>query len=133
MGNTMSSVFYGGIVCRRFTRVVLSRVTMVTLPMVTWLWTYQKMITSCLTVGIERDVTDGGLSMSLSNDCMTTDCDEQVSPARFNLGYPTCLKCGEVSAGKRKFTVVPMHKSNYVVISNKQELKGINNKGGLYE
>ena len=41
--------------------------------------------------------------MSLSNDCMTTDCDEQVSPARFNLGYPTCLKCGEVSAGKRKF------------------------------
>ena len=49
------------------------------------------------------------------------------------LGYRTCLKCGEVMAGKRKFTVVPMHKSNYVVISNRQELKGINNKGGLYE
>ena len=54
-------------------------------------------------------------------------------PARYQLGYRSCLKCGEVTAGKRKFTVVPMHKSNYVVISNKKELKGINNKGGLYE
>ena len=71
--------------------------------------------------------------MLQDNLVCTTCCDEQVSPARFNLGYRTCLKCGEVSAGKRKFTVVPMHKSNYVVISNKQELKGINNKGGLYE
>ena len=60
-------------------------------------------------------------------------CDEEVIPARYNLGYPTCLKCGQVTAGKRKFTIVPMHKSNYVVISNKKELKGINNKGGLYE
>ena len=58
---------------------------------------------------------------------------EEVIPARYNIGYRTCMKCGEVMAGKRKFTVVPMHKSNYVVISNRQELKGINNKGGLYE
>ena len=62
----------------------------------------------------------------------TVCCSEWVSPARYNLGYNTCLKCGEVSAGKRKFTVVPMHKSNYVVVSNKEELKGINNKGGKY-
>jgi len=60
-------------------------------------------------------------------------CSEAVAPARYNLGYHSCLKCGQVTAGKRKFTVVPMHKSNYVVISNKQELKGINNKGGFYE
>ena len=60
-------------------------------------------------------------------------CSEAVAPARYNLGYHSCLKCGQVTAGKRKFTVVPMHKSNYVVISNKKELKGINNKGGLYE
>ena len=58
---------------------------------------------------------------------------EEVMPARYQLGYRTCLECGQVTAGKRKFTVVPMHKSNYVVISNKKELKGINNKGGLYE
>ena len=58
---------------------------------------------------------------------------EEVMPARYQLGYRTCLECGQVTAGKRKFTIVPMHKSNYVVISNKKELKGINNKGGLYE
>ena len=62
----------------------------------------------------------------------TVCCSEWVNPARYNLGYNTCLKCGEVSAGNRKFTVVPMHKSNYVVVSNKEELKGINNKGGKY-
>ena len=62
----------------------------------------------------------------------TVCCSEWVNPARYNLGYNSCLKCGEVSAGKRKFTVVPMHKSNYVVVSNKEELKGINNKGGKY-
>ena len=133
MDNTIPFGFFMEVLCRRFTKVVLNRVTMVTLLMVTWLWICWKMITSCLSSGIKTDVSDGGLSMSLSNDCMTTDCDEQVNPARFNLGYLTCLKCGEVSAGKRKFTVVPMHKSNYVVISNKQELKGINNKGGFYE
>ena len=55
---------------------------------------------------------------------------EKVIPARYDLGYDTCLECGEVTASKRKFTVVPMHKSNYVVITNREELKGINNKGG---
>ena len=60
-------------------------------------------------------------------------CSEAVAPARYNLGYHSCLKCGQVTAGKRKFTVVPMHKSNYVLVTNKKELKGINNKGGLYE
>ena len=29
----------------------------------------------------------------------TVCCSEWVSPARYNLGYNTCLKCGEVSAG----------------------------------
>ena len=62
--------------------------------------------------------------LKLCNVCGT----EEVIPARYLIGYRTCLKCGEVMAGKRKFTVVPMHKSNYVVISNKKELKGINNK-----
>ena len=60
-------------------------------------------------------------------------CTEGLSPARYDLGYRSCLTCGDTLAGQRKFTVVPMHKSNYVVISNKKELKGINNKGGFYE
>ena len=73
-----------------------------------------------------------GYNLMTTKYLCTVCCSEWVNPARYNLGYNTCLKCGEVSAGKRKFTVVPMHKSNYVVVSNKEELKGINNKGGKY-
>ena len=29
-------------------------------------------------------------------------CSEAVAPARYNLGYHSCLKCGQVTAGKRK-------------------------------
>jgi hypothetical protein len=28
--------------------------------------------------------------------------------------------------------VVPMHKSNYVLLTDKRDLHGINNKGGIY-
>ena len=73
-----------------------------------------------------------GYNLMTAKHLCTVCCSEWVNPARYNLGYNSCLKCGEVSAGKRKFTVVPMHKSNYVVVSNKEELKGINNKGGKY-
>jgi hypothetical protein len=61
-------------------------------------------------------------------DCI---CGEQFSEARFALGYRVCLDCGDSQAKKRKFTVVPMHKSNYVAMFNRDDLKGINNKGGL--
>lgn len=61
-------------------------------------------------------------------DCI---CGDQFSEARFALGYRVCLACGEAQAKKRKFTVVPMHKSNYVAMFNRDDLKGINNKGGL--
>lgn len=58
--------------------------------------------------------------------------ESDVHPKRLALGYDTCLSCGEVEARNRKFTVVPMHKSNYIVVSNKEDLKGINNKGGKH-
>ena len=61
-------------------------------------------------------------------DC---DCGGSIHPARFALGYRICMKCGETEAKKRKFCVVPMHKSNYVAMFNRDDLKGINNKGGL--
>jgi hypothetical protein len=41
-----------------------------------------------------------------------------------------CLTCGEREAVKRKHTIAPMHKSNYLVITNLDDLKGLNNKGG---
>lgn len=61
-------------------------------------------------------------------DCV---CGGEIHPQRFALGYRVCLACGESEAKKRKFTVVPMHKSNYVAMFNMADLKGINNKGGL--
>ena len=47
-------------------------------------------------------------------------------------GFITCLRCGEADARKVRHTIVPMHKSNYVVISDRRDLMGINNKGGFY-
>ena len=58
-------------------------------------------------------------------------CDAIIPIGRFKLGYDTCLDCGEVEARKVRHTVVPLHKSNYIVVSNKEDLKGINNKGGI--
>lgn len=58
-------------------------------------------------------------------------CNESVSDARASLGYDTCLPCGEIYARKRKHCIVPLHKSNYIVVTNRADLLGINNKGGL--
>ena len=57
---------------------------------------------------------------------------EFVEDERVVLGYLSCMPCGEAQARKRKHTVVPLHKSNYIVPANREELRGINNKGGLY-
>jgi RNA polymerase-binding transcription factor DksA len=61
--------------------------------------------------------------------CM--QCGEHYPLARMKLGYAFCLDCGDEIAKERKFTVVPMHKSNYVCITDRTDLLGINNKGGL--
>ena len=52
--------------------------------------------------------------------------------ARAELGYDTCTTCGEMEARRVRHTVVPMHKSNYIPITNKADLRGINNKGGFF-
>lgn len=57
-------------------------------------------------------------------------CDNHISTSRHVLGYRTCLKCGEIEAKKVKHTIAPMHKSNYMVFTRLEDLKGINNKGG---
>ena len=58
-------------------------------------------------------------------------CGDEFEFKRFKLGYAVCLECGEEIARDKIFTVVPMHKSNYVAVFNRDDLKGINNKGGL--
>ena len=66
--------------------------------------------------------------MEYKNLCIK--CGDHVLDARYRLGYSTCLKCGEVVAKETKHTIAPMHKSNYMVITNREDLKGLNNKGG---
>jgi hypothetical protein len=55
-----------------------------------------------------------------------------VDQRRVLAGFDTCLPCGETEAREVKHTVVPMHKSNYIKVTNLEDLKGINNKGGFY-
>ena len=60
------------------------------------------------------------------------ECGESFQHQRKAIGYDTCTSCGEKLASEVKHTIVPMHKSNYVVVSDKADLKGINNKGGFH-
>jgi len=61
-------------------------------------------------------------------------CGDPVPTARTDLGYKLCLFCGEEAAKeeRRGWTIAPLHKSNYMLWTNKEDLKGINNKGGLH-
>lgn len=58
-------------------------------------------------------------------------CGEPYELARMQLGYAVCLDCGDELARDKTYTIVPMHKSNYVAIFDRSDLLGINNKGGL--
>lgn len=55
-------------------------------------------------------------------------CGVQIAPARYALGFRTCLECGEVKAKQTRHTVAPMHKSNYILITDRDLLVGLNNK-----
>jgi len=55
-------------------------------------------------------------------------CGDNFSPKRKAIGYPTCLPCGEELANAVNFTVAPMSKSNYMLISDLSLLKQLNPK-----
>lgn len=57
-------------------------------------------------------------------------CGGWFSAERKALGYDICLWCGEEEAerARKSWTVAPMNKSNYVLITNREELKGLNPK-----
>lgn len=59
---------------------------------------------------------------------MLDDCEQYVNPHREKLGYMTCMKCGDEIAKQRKFTVVPMNKSNYMLVTDHEILKQLNPK-----
>jgi ribosomal protein L37AE/L43A len=55
-------------------------------------------------------------------------CGESFSERRATLGYNTCLSCGDFAARGVRHCVVPLNKSNYVVVSNPAELAWLNPK-----
>jgi ribosomal protein L37AE/L43A len=58
-------------------------------------------------------------------------CGAEVNHERWRIGYKMCMSCGESAARATTRTVAPMHKSNYVLITDLADLRGLNNKGGL--
>ena len=58
-------------------------------------------------------------------------CGEAFSAARRNAGYHLCLECGEQRARQVKHCIAPLHKSNYMLVTNMDDLIGMNNKGGI--
>lgn len=58
-------------------------------------------------------------------------CGEPFSAARRNAGYHLCLECGEQRARQTRHTVLPLHKSNYMLVTDMDLIVGFNNKGGL--
>ena len=65
------------------------------------------------------------------NQC--TVCGDDIEPKRYAIGYKTCLMCGEEHARAERmgWCIAPMHKSNYMLITNRDDLAGLNNKGGI--
>lgn len=59
-------------------------------------------------------------------------CGDTYSAKRANAGYRLCMLCGEAESRHTRHTIVPLHKSNYLLITDLEDLKGINNKGGIY-
>ena len=55
-------------------------------------------------------------------------CGDNYPTARANLGYRLCLPCGETAAKQVRHCIVPMNKSNYVVITDKALLSQLNPK-----
>lgn len=56
------------------------------------------------------------------------ECGNYISPQRVQLGYTICLECGEKEAVRQRdsWTVVPLHKSSYTLITDPHELRGLN-------
>jgi len=60
-------------------------------------------------------------------------CGDHILQARYKLGYKTCLACGDKQAKAVRHTIVPMPKSNYIVVTDPALLVGLNSshKGGV--
>lgn len=57
------------------------------------------------------------------------DCHETYNPARAALGIPYCMPCGDKRVKRIKRTVVPLPKSNYILITDLSLLKCLSRPG----
>lgn len=57
-------------------------------------------------------------------------CQLPILPVKRASILDTCITCGAREAASHRFTVVPMHKSNYTVVSNRADLSTLNPKKG---
>jgi len=57
-----------------------------------------------------------------------TSCGDNYPTARANLGYRLCLPCGETAAKQVRHCIVPMNKSNYMLVTDRDTLKQLNPK-----
>ena len=59
-----------------------------------------------------------------------TACGSHFANARYELGYRLCLPCGDADArnATAKYTVVPLNKSNYMLVTRRMELRQLNPK-----
>ena len=55
-------------------------------------------------------------------------CDDTYSAKRANAGYHICMPCGDAVARATIRTIVPMHKSNYMLFTDLNDLKELNPK-----
>ena len=56
-------------------------------------------------------------------------CHENPVPqARRQLGYLTCMSCGETAASKVRHTIAPLNKGNYMLFTDMELLKQLNPK-----
>ena len=55
-------------------------------------------------------------------------CGDTYSAKRANVGYNICMPCGDAQARAHIRTIVPMHKSNYMLFTDMQDLKELNPK-----
>ena len=55
-------------------------------------------------------------------------CGDYVAPERAALGFRLCMSCGEKEARGVRHCVVPLHKSNYVLVTDRREIPGMCSK-----
>lgn len=66
--------------------------------------------------------------MSKTMKPVCVSCGDTFSRARKSIGYKLCMPCGDGQAKQRQHTIVPMHKGNYLPITDMNDLKDLNPK-----